>query len=308
MTTGDPRELRNAFGTFATGVTVVTTVDAEGSPRGFTANSFSSVSLDPPLVSVCIANRAGSFPAFSACRNFAVNILSDAQEEVSNAFASPTGRRFEAVSWHSGTTGSPLLAGTVAWFDCETHDTVQAGDHLILIGRVADYAQTAANPLGYCRGAYVRFGLASQAVSAAESGRVRIGAIIEHEGRLYLPQSEDGAPLPPTAARMGPASAPDSLLGELARRGIVTELPFVFAVFEDAGSGTQNIYYRGQATTVSEDAAGDLIALDALDTALIRDAAVRSMMERYVRERTQDTFGVYVGDSDTGAVSPLASA
>jgi flavin reductase (DIM6/NTAB) family NADH-FMN oxidoreductase RutF len=95
----DAMDLRRALGAFATGVTVVTTVDGDGNPRGFTANSFTSVSLEPPLILVCLAKRAASCPVFQVAESFAVNILSEDQKAVSSAFSSPTADRFGTVDW-----------------------------------------------------------------------------------------------------------------------------------------------------------------------------------------------------------------
>lgn len=95
--THDPRQLRDAFGAFLTGVTVVTTINAEGQPIGFTANSFTSVSLDPPLLLVCLAKTSRNYAAVTEAAGFAVNILSEAQKDVSNTFARPVEDRFAAV-------------------------------------------------------------------------------------------------------------------------------------------------------------------------------------------------------------------
>ena len=114
----DVRELRNALATFATGVTVVTTRDDGGSPQGFTANSFTSVSLNPPLILVCIARSANCFPIFSVCKQFAVNILHEEQRAVSDVFATGTGDRFSAIDWQWSALQNPLLRGVVSWLDC----------------------------------------------------------------------------------------------------------------------------------------------------------------------------------------------
>lgn len=150
----DPRALRTAFGSFMTGVTVVTLLDAQGRPLGFTANSFASVSLDPPLLLVCLANTSSNYEAFAKTQKFAINILSQSQVEVSNTFARPGDDRFANVDWQVGPHGSPVLAGVSAWFDCATFKTVDAGDHLILIGEVKGFDCTEAPGLGYARGAY----------------------------------------------------------------------------------------------------------------------------------------------------------
>lgn len=101
-----------------TGVTVVTTHDPDGNPIGFTANSFTSVSLDPPLVLVCIANSSSNYAAFEQAEGFAVNVLAEDQKGVSNTFARPVEDRFAAVSWQQGPQGSPVFEGVSAWFDC----------------------------------------------------------------------------------------------------------------------------------------------------------------------------------------------
>ena len=151
----DPLSLRNAFGAFMTGVTVVTTLDNEANPLGFTANSFASVSLDPPLVLVCIANSSSNFDAFNNAKGFAVNILSEAQKHMSNTFARPVDDRFSEIEWNIGPHGSPVVDEVSAWFDCSMFNTVEAGDHLILVGKVEAFENHAHPGLGYARGAYV---------------------------------------------------------------------------------------------------------------------------------------------------------
>ena len=163
----DPLELRQAFGTFMTGVTVITTRGTDGSPRGFTANSFTSVSLDPPLLLVCIGKGAASLDSFIAADGFAVSILAETQKEASGVFASKRADKFAAVGWHPGPAGHPIVDGAVSWFDCARHAVIDAGDHVVLIGRVEGFAYSDANPLGYSRGGYVTLGL-EQAVHIAQ--------------------------------------------------------------------------------------------------------------------------------------------
>ena len=159
MTRFDPRALRDAFGTFMTGVTVVTSHDDRGAPIGYTANSFTSVSLDPPLLLVSIAKSAYGCDVFTASEGFAVNILAREQRELSNRFAAAGTDKFADLGWQAKKSGSPVIDNVVAWFDCTHHEQVDAGDHIILIGRVLDYAYNTVTPLGFCRGAYVSFGL-----------------------------------------------------------------------------------------------------------------------------------------------------
>lgn len=151
----DPFEFRQLCGRFATGITVVTALDATGVPRGMTANSFASVSLDPPLVSVAIDLSASAHTVLLAAPRFAINILAAHQEALSRRFASGMEERFEGVGWHRGPADQLLLDGALAHMICETWSTVPAGDHTILIGRViGGAAADHGRPLLYYRGGY----------------------------------------------------------------------------------------------------------------------------------------------------------
>jgi flavin reductase (DIM6/NTAB) family NADH-FMN oxidoreductase RutF len=154
--------LRRALGSFATGVAVATTLDSGGKPKGFTANSFTSVSLDPPLVLVCVDKAAGCYPAFAGAGHFGINILGHSQQHISKAFASKLADKFEGMPWLSGVTGSPIFPDSTAWLDCRLHQRIEAGDHLIVIGEVLDFGHAPAQPaLGYHRGGYIAFGAES---------------------------------------------------------------------------------------------------------------------------------------------------
>lgn len=150
----DSRALREAFGAFMTGVTIVTGVEQGGAPVGLTANSFTSVSLDPPLLLVCLNHASRSLATIRRAGGFAVNILAEDQQELSNRFARPARDRFEGVNWSPGPVGAPVLEGVCGWFDCRLHDEVHAGDHVILIGEVGGFDHPGGRPLGYARGDY----------------------------------------------------------------------------------------------------------------------------------------------------------
>ncbi len=153
----DARTLRDALGCFATGVTVVTARAADGTPLGLTANSFTSVSLDPPLLLVCIANGAGSAPALKEVEHFAVNVLQIGQQPVSNLFASRNEDRFGDTGWSEGETGSPVLHGSLSSFECRRHAVHDGGDHFILVGEVVCARfEPRRDPLLYFRGKYRR--------------------------------------------------------------------------------------------------------------------------------------------------------
>ena len=153
----DARTLRDALGCFATGITIVTTRDALGTPVGLTANSFTSVSLDPPLLLVCIANTAGSAPALRSAEHFGVNVLQIGQQPASNRFAGRGEDRFAATPWTPGETGVPLLDGALGSFECRRHAVHDGGDHFILVGEVVRAQfEPRRDPLLYFRGKYRR--------------------------------------------------------------------------------------------------------------------------------------------------------
>ncbi len=305
----DAGEFRRALGSFLTGVTIVTTVSAEGEPRGFTANSFTSVSLEPPLVLVCIAKKALGHSAFSTSRGFAINILSENQKAESGIFASKAADKFAAVAWQSGQSGNPLIEGSVAVFDCAMEQVVDAGDHSILIGRVRDFTHNGAQPLGYSRGTYVTPGLSQEALAAAPHG-TEVGAILENEGRVLFFETPDGFHELPAGRGLGSPRDARSLKGCLAAKAVDAQLGFLFAVWDDAADPSHShVYYRGTVTAPSSgDRQSRLVDIDHIADLRIADPAVRSMLTRYVRERTEDAFGVYVGNEVEGEVRPLGRA
>ncbi len=149
----DPRTLRDALGCFGTGVTVVTTLDANGRPVGLTANSFTSVSLDPPLLLVCVARTAGTLPAFEAHAHFGVNVLHIGQQLTSGRFAGRGEDRFAATPWEVWDTSIPIIKNALASFECARHAIHEGGDHVILVGRVIRVRfEPRRDPLIYFRG------------------------------------------------------------------------------------------------------------------------------------------------------------
>ena len=158
MTVIDQSSLRAAFGAYVTGVTVVTARDAQGSPVGFTANSLTSVSLDPPLLLVCPGQFLSSFEVFSTCSHFAVSVLAADQQEVLDVFARFKGDRFARVRHSYDLHDVPVIDGAAAQFSCVTAKIIPAGDHVVLMGEVRDAARNDAAGLGYADGAYFQLG------------------------------------------------------------------------------------------------------------------------------------------------------
>ena len=155
LTSFDSRQLRNVLGTFTTGVTIVTTRDANGVPHGVTANSFSSVSLEPPLVLWSQALTSRSLPAFRDSDHFAVNILADDQIAISQHFARPQEDKFANMEFTDGLGGVPVLQGTVAHFECVKVAEYPAGDHIIYLGRVERVGHSGRRPLAFAHGRYM---------------------------------------------------------------------------------------------------------------------------------------------------------
>ena len=152
----DTRRFRDVMGTFTTGVTIITTLENK-IPHGITANSFTSVSLSPPMVMFCLGKSSANFEAFMASDCFAVNILSSQQDALSTRFATFEGDRFDGLNWSAWDTGAPILENIIAAIDCRLEATHDAGDHVIILGLVVRAeVQNNAPPLLYFKGGYER--------------------------------------------------------------------------------------------------------------------------------------------------------
>ena len=155
MTEQESLHLRQSLGKFATGVTVVTCEGTKG-PCGITANSFSSVSLDPPLILWNIAKSSNSLQAFLGAKYFAINVLAAGQEAISHHFAQPDHTRFNGIDYTRSEHEVPLLPDTIACFECHTYATHDCGDHYIIIGEIQHYRSSGGEPLLFFGGEYRR--------------------------------------------------------------------------------------------------------------------------------------------------------
>lgn len=157
----DPLELRQALGHFATGVTIVTTTTAAGEPHGLTVNAFTSLSLEPPQVLICLKRENRSYPAFAQASRFAVNVLAEDQVALARLFASDRERKFDGLEFRAGEgSGAPLLDGAHAWLECEVVGRPEVlGTHVVVVGALLRHALRDAPPLLFHRGRYHRLGL-----------------------------------------------------------------------------------------------------------------------------------------------------
>src|ERR1700692_4971498 len=153
----DPRDFRNALGTFATGVTIVTAMTADGKPYGVTCNSFASVSLNPPLVLWSLGIFSQGLSIFQNASHFTVNILGASQQALASQFAKSSGDKFAGVGWTPGLGKAAVLADSVANFQVRAANRYYGGDHIIFLGAIEAYAYSRQEPLLFARGGFGRF-------------------------------------------------------------------------------------------------------------------------------------------------------
>lgn len=298
----DPKALRNAFGAFATGVTVITTRQPDGTPRGFTANSFTSVSLDPPLLLVCLAKTAHSADTFATAPHFAVNILSEDQKAVSGLFASRAPDKFDQCAWTPGPADVPLIDGSLAQFTCANHQLVDAGDHLILIGRIEHFTAAEGQPLGYFRGNYFSIGIEKDLAEAAAATKgSRLGAVLACGGGVLLKSEGSGLRLP-----LAPQPTLDSLTAKLTALGLTPQIDFVYATFDDRTTGGHAVYYHGTVTGPLPQGYRILPLADLADAPLTNPAEA-AMLSRYAQDFKNGSFSIYHGTETTGQTRQIGA-
>ncbi|MFT5721363.1 MAG: flavin reductase (DIM6/NTAB) family NADH-FMN oxidoreductase RutF/virulence-associated protein VapD [Motiliproteus sp.] len=301
MTTIDTRELRNAFGSFLTGVTVVTAISASGEKVGFTANSFTSVSVDPPLLLVCPSNNLSSFDVFNTCNHFAVNILAEDQQDISNTFASAKGDRFENIRWHSDANGCPIIEDTVAHFCCSSYNKIPAGDHILLVGQVEAFAANEKLGLGYAKGGYFSLGMEHRAEELTHTLEGIVGGIIELDNKLLLTATEQGYTLPLVATRTEQGSQ-EAIRQYLQSRGLNCEMGSVYSVYENLSAQKFTTFYRANANDDATGGLGEYIEIDKIEDLDFVSSDIKSMLQRFVFEKRNGVFRLYVGDDKTGDI------
>lgn len=301
MTTIDSLELRSAFGSFMTGVTVVTTLSKEGKPLGFTANSFASVSLSPALLLVSIAKTSQNYDAFTTSSNFAINILADHQKDVSNIFARPSADRFSQVNWHTSSLTNPIIDNVSAWFDCTTHQIIDAGDHAILIGEVKNFSSTGSAGLGYYRGGYLDpVNFSKEIISKPLT---LITTIIAHENKVLLIKDKNHRwTLPHHQLEKSGADKVLSLL--FAKHQPEASANFIYSVYDDTDNHFQYIAFLCNSPS-GKALEGTYFDIDAIGSLELSDDALKSMLSRYRKEYELQTYGIYYGNHNEGTIKTI---
>jgi flavin reductase (DIM6/NTAB) family NADH-FMN oxidoreductase RutF len=297
----DSTKLRNAFGSFITGVTVVTTRVGDQKPVGFTANSFTSVSLQPPLLLVCPSKILSSYSTFERCEHFAVTVLAEDQRALANLFVSGSGDRFSGIEWQPDANGCPIFPGAAATFSMRVHERVDAGDHLILIGEVETYECSGKVGLGYSSEGYFSLGLERRAADVPRSSDVTAGAIVAFEDKVLLLRAGDQW-YPPQIESTGRRGSLTAIRSYLAEAGIAANFGPVYTVFDNQSDGVVFTYYRASIDSPPSVEFGELVAVDDLASLNYRSEAIAAMMHRYAVEFRQGVFRLYVGDELQGVV------
>jgi flavin reductase (DIM6/NTAB) family NADH-FMN oxidoreductase RutF len=303
----DPASLRRCLGTYVTGVTIVTTLDPDGNPQGFTANSFTSVSLAPPLILVCLAKNARCFNDFMRCETFAVNVLSEEQRNISNRFAKKIEEsKFEGVTWKKGATGSPLLADSMGTLDCIARDRYDAGDHVILLGEVVDFGTSSKRPLVYAQGSYVSLSLQQSVLNKSRSWGTTLGCIALRKDKILLVRSPDNGKWGLPEVRLHGEKEEGSLNELFKRIGVNIQLSFLYSVFDLKATGQFVMIYR--ATLLSDPVESDdvrLFSQDEIPWDNLTEATSAPMLRRFFLEAALDQFGIYAEVEGVGNVARI---
>ena len=295
--------LRSAFGTFATGVTVVTTKQEDGTPRGFTANSFSSVSLDPPMLLVCLAKTAQSFEVFRDASFFVVNILSEKQRAVAGLFSSQRPDKFDLTEWTKGLQDLPVLDSCLSHFVCQKTNFQEVGDHAIMIGEIEEFSEALGNPLGYFRGDYFSVGLEHSIVDMVrKETNTTVGAILENDRQILFIENEDGKLSLPKAPNN--TKSLKGLKDYLKTLNLEFKLDFLYSVYEDQKLNFHMIFYHGKFSGKGSNKTV-ILSLEEIPIKNILNLAERTMIERYCEEYHHGRFGIYQGTDTEGVVKKI---
>ena len=301
---------RQVLGSFMTGVTVITTVDADGRQRGITANSFTSVSLDPPLVLFCVDYRAASYETFQKSDGFVIHVLSSEQQDLAKTFASKSETKFEGLETEAGFAGSPILKDVHGWLECRLNETVIAGDHAIIIGEVLRYSSEPARPLGFYQGRFFGFNTDQEiAALVPQASSINVTWMMQTaDGAIIaVDRGEDGYALPSSSAR--PRDVHARALAALARAEFQSDVAveFLYSVFEDEKERL-GLTYRGQVFAdcgLLAEAGFVCIQPAEVDPSRFHRPGESAVVGRYIDELANARFGVYAGTLAEGSIAQV---
>lgn len=302
------RTFRQALGAFATGVTVVAINSADGSRRAFTANSFTSVSLVPPLVLVCLAKSLVSIQLYESAETFSINVLARTQREESNAFASRDPEIKAAAMTKLAADLAPTLPGSLATFVCAREQLIDAGDHSILIGRVLKLKTVEGEPLGFYRGAYVGIGSDVRDIEKT-SARLTVGGVLGKNGEVLLcryPRSQTWE-IPSVNLAHGERHG-SALRKRFAQLGVRIDTTIPYSLFQEPGEDDTTLIFSVNTAedvrtgTMTDGVETRLFSNKDRPWMLIKGAMKQGLLERYIEETQIGLLGMYFDTFEGGSV------
>jgi len=307
----EPRTFRSVLGSFMTGVTVVSTRAPDGEARAFTANSFASVSLDPPLVLVCLSKTSRSFSVFEEADTFSINVLGEWQRDTSNAFASRDPMIKAGAVRALGDGEVPFVRDSLTVLICNRHSITDAGDHIILIGEVQKVHATDGQPLGFFRGTYVGIGPAVRELEQLDAQLV-VGGVLDVGDKVMLYRKSPKAPWELPLGSVARGERLGSVLRVLfARFAIDINVTLLYSLFHEQNERSTTLIFSVEARTAVEPrlfADGSEIALFGANDKpwdLISGAMKKGLLKRYFREKASGFWGIYFDTTDGGRIATL---
>jgi flavin reductase (DIM6/NTAB) family NADH-FMN oxidoreductase RutF len=306
------QQVRGAYTSFATGVTVMTAYDQDGRPCAMTASSLNPISLDPPLVSVSLTHGTPNYGNFLNCGAFSLSILSESQSDLARHFATPMEDKFAGIPTDDAGEGAPpVLSGGVAWLVCVPRNTFEVGDHTLLVAEVVRTSVADRAPLIYHRGTF--FGVSPQVETEIDARRQRatmVGFIVEDDDRIALmPDAYASGSLTVPMTRLVGGRSNSEAVSLAGQRlfGEEIEIDFLYSVI-DVNDTLTCLIYRGKRISGALPAAGIMwFAESEMPWDSIGSRSCATVLHRYFDERVRDQFGVFV-NIGKGRIATVGSA
>lgn len=307
----ESRAIRTMLGSFLTGVTVVATRGAEGQLRAFTANSFTSVSLDPALVLVCLGKSSSSCNIFAEATSFSINILNGTQRDLSSGFGSrEPATKYKALS-SLVDAEVPYVGGSLATMICDRYQVLDAGDHILLMGKITRFSFEEGQPLGFFRGSYVALGPAVAEIEQLEAP-LMVGGILDIDGKVLLTRKRRSGDWQLPASFLPHGAKHSEVLSVLfGKLGVHANANLLYSLFQESGESPTTMMFSmdGSALPAGHEApdGSDVAFFGPEDKPwdIIQGDMKRGMLRRYFEERAAGRFGIYYDTADGGRVAAL---